>query len=82
MVNVNWTKRALKDIDHIADYIAKDSVHYAKIQVRRFLDKVEILKLFPNIGRIVPEKGQSDIREINLGNYRIIYRIEYINSTS
>lgn len=75
MVNVNWTKRAQKDIDHIADYIAKDSFHYAQIQVKRFFDKVEILKKHPSMGRIVPEKKQNNIREIIIGNYRIIYKI-------
>ena len=75
MVDVKWTKRALKDIDNIADYIAKDSFHYAQIQVKRFFDKVEILKKYPSIGRIVPEKKQENIREIILGNYRVIYKI-------
>jgi len=28
----------------------------------------------PLIGRIVPEVGQNDIREIITGNYRIIYQ--------
>jgi len=75
MVDVNWTKRALKDIDNIAEYIAKDSFHYAQIQVKRFFDKSEILQKHPTIGRIVPEKKQNNIREIVLGNYRIIYKI-------
>ncbi len=75
MVDVKWTKRALMDIDNIADYIAKDSFHYAQIQVKRFFDKVEILKKYPSIGRIVPEKKQENIREIILGNYRVIYKI-------
>ena len=75
MVDVKWTKRALKDIDNIADYIAKDSFHYAQIQVKRFFDKAEILKNHPSIGRIVPEKKQDNIREIIIGNYRIIYKI-------
>ena len=75
MVDVNWTKRALKDIDNIAEFIAEDSFYYAQVQVKRFFDKVEILKKYPTIGRVVPEKKQSNIREIILGNYRIIYKI-------
>ena len=42
MVDVNWTKRALKDIDNIAEFIAEDSFYYAQVQVKRFFDKVEI----------------------------------------
>ena len=75
MVNVKWTKRALTDVDSIAEYIAKDSVYYAKVQVKRFFDKVEILKSYPKIGRIVPEKKQPNTRELILGNYRLIYKV-------
>ena len=31
---------------------------------------------FPRSGRIVPEVGDPAIREILLGNYRIVYRIK------
>jgi addiction module RelE/StbE family toxin len=75
MVEIKWTKRAITDIDNIADYIAKDSFHYAQVQVKRFFEKSEILKKYPSIGRIVPEKNRNNIREIILGNYRIIYKI-------
>ena len=75
MVNVKWTKRALADADSIAEYIAKDSVYYAKIQIKRFFDKVEILKIYPKIGRIVPERKQPNIRDLILGNYRLIYKV-------
>ena len=35
---------------------------------------VERLERFPESGRIVPEKNEPSIREIILGNYRIVYR--------
>ena len=75
MVRISWTLQSLDDIDNIAEFIAKDSVKYAKIQVNRFFDNVEILKKYPKYGRIVPEIGEEEIREIIQGNYRIIYRI-------
>jgi addiction module RelE/StbE family toxin len=75
MVEINWTKQAVKDIDNIADFIAKDSEHYAKIQVQRFFDNVKILERFPESGKIVSEKQDPAIREIVVGYYRIIYRI-------
>ena len=62
-------------MDNIAEFIALDSVHYAKIQIKRFFDKVEVLKKYPHIGRIVPERNNPDLRELILGNYRIIYKI-------
>ena len=75
MVEIRWTKQALEDIDNIAEFIAKDSVKYAKIQVYRFFERTEILKLQPRSGRIVPEIGDEKIRELIMGNYRIIYRL-------
>ncbi len=38
-------------------------------------EKVEGLKKFPEIGRVVPETDSKSIRELVYGNYRIIYRI-------
>ena len=55
MVRVNWTDQALGDIENIAQFIEKDSLKYAKIQVQRFFDKADILTTHPHTGRIVPE---------------------------
>jgi toxin ParE1/3/4 len=35
---------------------------------------VERLKLFPDSGRIVPERNSPEIREIVVGRYRVVYR--------
>ncbi len=75
MVKIIWTDQSLDDVDSIADFIAKDSLKYAKIQVRRFFDRVELLKSHPKAGRIVPELENKLIRELIIGNYRIIYKI-------
>ncbi len=46
---------------------------------RYFADRAfavtERLTNFPLSGRVVPEVGKKSIREIILGNYRIIYRV-------
>jgi len=44
------------------------------IHVKTVFDAVQRLGLFPESGRVVPEFEKSEIREIILGNYRIIYR--------
>ncbi len=75
MVEVNFTDQALTDIENIAAFIAKDSEKYAGIQVKRFFDRAEILETNPLFGKIVPELNDKSIRELLLGNYRIIYRI-------
>jgi toxin ParE1/3/4 len=80
MVEVNWTLQALQDIESISEYISRDSVKYAKIQASRFFEVVEILEEFPKTGRIVPELNKTNIRELILGNYRIVYKIISLKS--
>ncbi|PCJ87829.1 MAG: plasmid stabilization protein [Flavobacteriales bacterium] len=75
MVAVNWTDQAIEDIGNIAEFIAKDSLKYAKIQTQRFFERAEILEKHLKSGRIVPELNDESIRELILGNYRIIYKI-------
>lgn len=75
MVEVRWTSQALDDIDCIAEYIAKDSTRYAEIQVAEFFESALRLEEFPKAGRIVPEVRDTNLRELLVGFYRIIYRI-------
>ena len=75
MVEIRWTKQAIQDIDNIAEFISKDSEHYAKIQVQRFFESTKVLVRFPTAGKIVMEKQDSSIREVLVGSYRIIYKI-------
>lgn len=75
MVKINWTDQALQDIDNIAEFISKDSLKYAKIQTQLFFERVESLFTQPELGRVVPELQKKKIRELIVGNYRIVYRI-------
>jgi len=76
MVKIIWTQRSLTDLKSIAEYISQDSVKYASLTLERILDVTKYLENNPRIGRMVPEVGRKDqIREIILGNYRIIYNI-------
>ncbi len=77
MVKIVWTERSLTDLEDIAEYIAKDSVRYAKLTIDKILNETEILATQPRLGRIVPEINDKSFREIIIGNYRIIY--EYDN---
>ena len=75
MVKVNLTNQALADIENIAKFIASNSLTYAKIQVQRFFDRIEVFETNPQIGRVVPEINDKSIRELITGNYRIIYKL-------
>lgn len=72
---VTWTERAWNDLEGIADYIAKDSPHYAATLVREVRDAARSLAFLAERGRIVPELHDPDIRELLVGSYRLIYEI-------
>jgi toxin ParE1/3/4 len=76
MVKIIWTQRSLADLKSIAEYISKDSLRYASLTIEKIINVTLLLETNPRIGRMVPKVGKFDtIREIILGNYRIIYKI-------
>ncbi len=74
MAQVRWTPQAADDLGAVAEFIARDSPHFAGLLVADILQTVDQLIDFPESGRIVPEIGEKSIREVILGSYRIIYR--------
>ena len=75
MVELNWTIGAIDDLGAIAEYIGRDSVKYARIQVQKIRDKTRILQTMPRVGKRVRELDDGSIRELLEGRYRIIYKI-------
>lgn len=75
MVEIIWTRSALKDLRDIQHYISLDSKYYAKRYVSVLIHRVEILISYPLAGRVVPEKEDETIRELIEGNYRIFYKV-------
>jgi toxin ParE1/3/4 len=80
MVKLIWTDQAIDDLGDIGDYIAENSEKYAKLTVQKLFERTEILKQFPQAGRIVPEKNEQKVRELIEGSYRIIYEIASENT--
>jgi len=77
-----WSPSALLDVKDIAAFIADDSPPAAKRFVRNLFQAVERLADFPKSGRIVPEFGDPNIREIIRRPCRIVYRIDSLDSTT
>lgn len=48
---------------------------YARLMVNRLFDSANRLEDFPASGRIVPELGREDVREIIVGTYRVVYKL-------
>jgi len=73
---VIWAPSALKDVDSIAEFIARDSVDRSALFITRLFEATDRLQNFPRSGRAIPEIGSQFCREIIYGAYRIMYRLE------
>ena len=79
MVEITWTELAVQDLRDIFDFIADDSEKYASLTVNKIYFEVENLESFPEMGRVVPEFNSNNLREIIIGNYRLIYHLKSKN---
>jgi addiction module RelE/StbE family toxin len=75
-IKVKWSPEAIKDIEAIAEYIARDSEYYAQSVVTEVLTAARNASRFPLMGRIVPEIHDKCIREILIYSYRLIYLVD------
>jgi len=71
-----WSFEATADIEALANYISRDSAFYAAAFVQETLDVSRSLNEFSERGRVVPEFGDPNIRELFVKGYRLIYSIE------
>ncbi|MBX9675608.1 MAG: type II toxin-antitoxin system RelE/ParE family toxin [Methylotenera sp.] len=75
-LNVAWSQTALDDIEAIAAYIHKDSPFYAKAVIEKLFASTQLIAQFPQIGRVVPELNQENVRERFVYSYRLIYAVK------
>ena len=72
---LSWTLRAKKDLIEIGRFIAKDKPSAARNWVEKLRQRARKTMDMPLLGRKVPEIDRDDIREVFLGNYRIVYLV-------
>ena len=73
-MKIVWTPLATSRLQEIADYIALDKPGAALLWTMSILDRVDTLSDNPEIGRVVPEFKDPGLRELIIGNYRVLYR--------
>lgn len=73
-VTIVWSDRAVKNLVQIKEYISRDKPQAAISFIKRIKKSVERLSRLPLSGRQVPEMQGSGVREIIVGQYRIVYR--------
>ncbi len=74
---VKWSSVARADLKDIHAFISRDSKYYANQVANEIIDKSEQLELFPNMGRMVEEFNDPNLREIIIYSYRLIYQITF-----
>ena len=76
-MSVTWSREAGENLVDIEEFIARDSVECAIRFVDALIDHAEaILADNPRSGRVVPEIGNPDMRELIYRGYRIVYRLK------
>lgn len=73
---VRWGGPARDDLFQAAEFIARDSRHYAKALLDAAREAASSLAVFPERGRRNPEIGEETVREIFVQSYRLIYEIQ------
>lgn len=73
-MSILWSAQAEADLDAIHAFIARDSEHYAGLQIKRIVERVIHIASRPMSGHPVHEDPAAGLREAHSGSYRIIYR--------
>jgi len=72
-----WSREASENLVEIEEFIARDSLERAIRFINALIDHAEtILADNPGSGRVVPEIGNPDTRELIYRGYRIVYRLK------
>jgi len=69
-MKVFWTEQAWARLAEIEAFVRRDDLEAAS----RLVDHGEALARYPDRGRKLPEIPGSGLRELLVGNYRLVYR--------
>lgn len=75
-MRVSWAPRAIARAVEIGKYIAADRPEAAVRWVHALFAATATLVRHPRRGRQVPEVARDELRQLQHGDYRIIYRID------
>jgi toxin ParE1/3/4 len=73
-MKVNWTEQAWERLLEIERFVGRDDARAAARLVDKLVDRGEGLAEHPERGRRLPELPESGLRELIVGNYRLVYR--------
>jgi len=74
-LKIVYSNNAKQDLKQIYNYISRDSLRYAQIEIRSIREANKKLKLNPFLGKVFERSNNGLTREQIFKNYRIIYDI-------
>jgi toxin ParE1/3/4 len=74
-VRLRWTERSRRDLGDIERFIARDDPELGRRWVERLETRARKAAVVPLTGRVVPEIGRRDVREVIVKGYRIVYLV-------
>jgi plasmid stabilization system protein ParE len=74
-MEIVFTERFVTALEECIDFIAQDDPQVAIEWSKHILDRCDQIANYPKSGRVVPEIGLVQIRELIDGNYRIVYEM-------
>lgn len=76
-VVITFAESGIRDLEDIQAWYANESVpEVGRRLVSEILERIEMLRIHPDMGRTVPEFGQKHLRELIHPPFRIVYKRE------
>lgn len=70
-----WSPRAIRRATEAALFVAEDDPTAAVEWARDLFDSARPLAQLPELGRVVPEVGRAEVRDLIFRRYRVVYRV-------
>lgn len=77
MAELRWTQEAVRWLEDIRDYIARDDPAAARRVIAGIYEQAQVLKSFPDIGYKYRDEPDGEIRILLYGHYRIAYVVRH-----
>jgi len=74
-MKLRYTRRALRHLDAILSYIARDSLKAAALQIARIENSIELLERFPHMGHEGRAKATLEL-VVPTTSYIVVYRLK------
>lgn len=76
---VTWMPQAQQHLRQVYAQIARDSTSIAQQIVNDLAERTRPLDDFPWTGKVIPEAGDENLREVHAHSWRIFYQVRNRN---